>query len=101
MGRAVPMMAAALSTYLAGVRQIVLVGEDSQRDLLARAVGIRYMPFTITIDIGDEQRPDVASTLPWLGAMKAPDDGAAAYVCRDFACQAPVTTVEALEGMLS
>ena len=31
MGRAVPMMAAALSTSLAGVQQIVLVGADADR----------------------------------------------------------------------
>ena len=101
MGRAVPMMAAALSTSLAGVRQIVLVGEDVQRDRLARAVGARYAPFTITIDLRENNRRALAAMVPFLADMRAPDGRAAAYVCRDFACQAPVTDVEALEGMLS
>ena len=59
------------------------------------------MPFTMTIDVGDEHRRDLVAMVPFLGAMQAPDGGAAAYVCRDFVCHAPVTDVEALEGMLS
>src|SRR5437899_687267 len=47
MGRAVPMMGAALSTYVAGVQQIVIVEGQEGGDALARAVALQYLPFTI------------------------------------------------------
>jgi uncharacterized protein YyaL (SSP411 family) len=35
--------------------------------------------------------------LPFVAAMKQVQGAAAAYVCRDFTCREPVTTVDALE----
>ena len=55
-GRAAPMMAAAVSTLLAGVQQIVLVGRDSERRALARVVARKYLPFAITIEGRDQHR---------------------------------------------
>ena len=81
-GRAVPMMAAALSTSLAGVQQIVLAGDEPARQDLARVVARRYLPFAITIEIRDEHRDRLAAMMPFLAAMQ-PSSGAAAYVCRD------------------
>jgi uncharacterized protein YyaL (SSP411 family) len=98
-GRAVPMMAAALSTALAGLQQIVLAGEEPARQELARVVARRYLPFAVTIPIRDEHRDRLAALMPFLTAMK-PSSGAAAYVCREFTCQAPVSDAAALEGML-
>ena len=96
-GRAVPMMAAALSTYLAGVRQIVIVG-DANGDALERAVASRYLPFGITMRFTGEGQRQLSARLPFIAAMHPVDGAAAAYVCRDFTCRAPVTTVEALDG---
>jgi uncharacterized protein YyaL (SSP411 family) len=100
MGRAVPMMAAALSTLLAGVQQIVIAGDEPARRQLARVVARRYLPFAITIEIRDEHRDRLTALMPFLAAMK-PSSGGAAYVCRDFTCQAPVSDVVTLEGMLA
>jgi uncharacterized protein YyaL (SSP411 family) len=94
-GRAVPMMAAALSTYLAGVRQIVIVG-DANGDALERSLASRYLPFGITMRFTDERQRQLAARLPFIAAMRPVDGAAAAYVCRDFTCRAPVTTAEAL-----
>ena len=38
--------------------------------------------------------------MPLLAAMAPVDGATAVYVCRDFACQRPVTTVDALEQEL-
>ena len=38
--------------------------------------------------------------LPLIGAMTKVNGAAAAYVCRNFACRRPVTTVQDLEGEL-
>jgi uncharacterized protein YyaL (SSP411 family) len=99
-GRAMPMMAAAVSTLLAGVQQIVLVGSDSEREALARVVARKYLPFAVTIDLREAWRDRLAAMMPFLAPMRPQAAGAAAYVCRQFTCQAPVDDAAALEGML-
>ncbi|MEO8258721.1 MAG: thioredoxin domain-containing protein [Acidobacteriota bacterium] len=98
-GRAVPMMAVALSTWLAGVQQIILAGDQPARQDLAHAVARHYVPFAITIEIRDEHRDRLAAMLPLLAAMRPPG-GAAAYLCRGFTCQAPVSDTATLEALL-
>jgi hypothetical protein len=100
MGRAVPMMASALSMWTAGVQQIVLAGANAgDADALERAVAARYLPFALTLTLDDARRQALATRMPAVAAM-GPMGRAAAYVCRDFACQAPVTTAEDLTAAL-
>ena len=61
--------------------------------ILGRLTRIRY--------IGREHRDRLSAVLPLVGAMHAPADEAAAFVCRDFACQAPVSDPAALDGLLA
>jgi uncharacterized protein YyaL (SSP411 family) len=106
MGRGVPMMAAALSTYLAGVQQIVIAegdeskGSGQEDDALDRAVAMHYLPFSIQLRVTPEARHALAGSLPFLSAMEPMAGITAAYVCRDFTCRQPVTTVDALEQKL-
>jgi uncharacterized protein YyaL (SSP411 family) len=100
LGRAVPMMGAALSTALAGLQQIVLAGREPERAGLARVVARKYLPFAVTIPLSEPFRARVAALMPLVAAMHPPEGGAAAYVCRNFACQAPVSDPAALEGIL-
>jgi uncharacterized protein YyaL (SSP411 family) len=99
-GRAVPMMGAALSAHLAGLRQVVIVGEGPARDALVRATRERYMPFAIVLAPRSDQLAALGHRLPFMSAMKPVDGAAAAYVCRDFTCQAPVTRADALSRLL-
>ena len=108
MGQAVPMMAAALSTHLAGVQQLVIVDAPSRtgwpseagEGSLARAVALSYLPFAITLRLAPERQRALADSLPFLAAMQPVDGKSAAYVCRDFACRRPVTTAVALQEEL-
>jgi uncharacterized protein len=93
-GRAVPMMAAALSTYHAGLQQVVIVGQEGRSEL-ERAVGARYRPFTTTLALDDNQEA-LASIAPWIAAMRPVDSRATAFVCQNFVCERPVTSPEAL-----
>jgi uncharacterized protein YyaL (SSP411 family) len=99
MGRGVPMMAAALSTRIAGVRQVVIVdaGDDDEID---RALALAYLPFAIQLRVTKESQRALAGSLPFIEAMRPVDGATAAYVCRDFACRQPVTTVDALQQEL-
>jgi uncharacterized protein YyaL (SSP411 family) len=99
-GRAVPMMAASLATYAAGLQQVVIVG-DSGAAALARTVAMHYRPFTISLVLNRAQQAALAPLLPWIGEMTPVNDEAAAYVCRHFSCLAPVTTSAALAQQLN
>ena len=99
-GRAVPMMAAAFSAYAAGLQQVVIVG-DAANQTLDRVLGLGYRPFTLVLRLTSEQQAALASALPWIASMKGAPQTATAYVCRDFACQQPVTTAEALTAALN
>jgi uncharacterized protein YyaL (SSP411 family) len=98
MGRAVPMMAAALCTYTAGVQQIVTV-DGARAEIaspLVRAVALRHLPFALVLRVNAEQRRALAGRLPLVAAMQPVDGATAVYICRNFTCEAPVTTVEDL-----
>jgi uncharacterized protein YyaL (SSP411 family) len=43
----------------------------------------------LPVDPSRQQR--LAALLPWVESMGMRDGQATAYVCRDFACQAPAT----------
>ena len=94
LGRAVPMMLTALSTYHAGMPQIVLVGDDTGQ--MRRVLAGSYLPTSLLVPVEAARRDDLARLLPWIAAMTMRDGKGTAYVCRDFACQAPVTSADDL-----
>jgi uncharacterized protein YyaL (SSP411 family) len=102
--RVMPLMASNIVLWTAGGSQVVVAGRADADDFraLERAVARRYLPTTVTIH-RDERRMDgaIAARLPWLASMGVVDDRAAAYVCRQFACQAPTTDPAALDEALS
>jgi uncharacterized protein YyaL (SSP411 family) len=99
-GRAVPMAAAALSAYLAGLRQIVIVGENGTGPL-EQAVTCGYRPFAVALTLGPARQARLASLMPFASAMRPVNGAAAAYVCRGFSCRPPAITTEALERELA
>jgi uncharacterized protein YyaL (SSP411 family) len=83
----------ALDFQLAPTKEVALVGDDL-RELVA-VVRSGYRPHLV-LGGGPE-----GSEVPPLLAGRAQIDGrAAAYVCENFACQRPVTTVEHLTDLL-
>jgi uncharacterized protein YyaL (SSP411 family) len=100
-GRAVPMMAVSLSTYHAGLQQVVIVGDDERAEPMFDVAAGPYRPFSIVLRIKPGASDRLASVAPFVSAMHPVNGQAAAYVCRDFACRAPVTTREALARELA
>ena len=98
MGRAVPMMLAALSTYHAGMPQLVLVGDEAGVQPLLEVTRGRYRPTSVIVRMGPARGDTLAELLPWTSAMTMRDGRATAYLCRDFACDAPVTAPDALRS---
>jgi uncharacterized protein YyaL (SSP411 family) len=95
------MMAAALSMRLAGLRQIVVVGADSEPGGLGHAIAARYLPFAITLIVDEVRQRALAPALPFIGSMMSRRGAATAYVCRDFTCGEPVTTIDDLNRQLT
>ena len=96
------MMLAALSTYHAGMPQVVVAGDAGAADtaaLLAAASGV-YRPSALVVPAFTDRREALSRVLPWVEGMNSREGRATAYVCRDFACQAPVHTAEALAAQL-
>jgi hypothetical protein len=97
--RVAPFMWAALSAYHAGMRQVVIAGEDTRA--LHEVVAAAYQPFTVVVPLTGETGADgVAQILPFVGGMRSRDGRATAYVCHDFRCEAPVYDAGALRALL-
>jgi uncharacterized protein len=92
MGRAVPMIAAALGAQVAGIRQVVVVSDDGAGHDLDAVIARMYLPFTVTLNLSADRRAALARALPFVAAMRPVNGMPAAYVCRDFTCRAPVAT---------
>ncbi|MBM3778594.1 MAG: thioredoxin domain-containing protein [Acidimicrobiia bacterium] len=102
MPRAMPMAAAALSTFAAGSVQIVIAGPGDRRDtaaLMERVRGV-YLPAAVVVPVDPEAAGDRPSEVSWLADMTMRDGRATAYVCRNFVCQAPTTDPAELERVL-
>jgi len=100
--RVVPWLASVLSARHAPFTQIVIAGPAGRPDTTAlhAAVSTRYLPFAVVIGVEPDTQRQLARALPWLASMTMKDGAATAYVCRDFTCQAPVTSVEELNAGL-
>jgi hypothetical protein len=102
-GRSVPMLLAALSAWHAGTQQVAVVGEagDPARAEMERVTGMRFLPFAVVLPVTPgESQQRLGAVAPFVAPMQALGGRATAYVCRDFACRAPVTDAAALSAEL-
>jgi uncharacterized protein len=94
--RSIPMMLCALAAWHAGSSQIAIVGDDDAARPLQMELAHHYLPFALSVPVSTTAaRENLSRLLPFTAAMTA-DDGAAAYVCRNFTCRQPVTTAQDL-----
>ena len=100
--RAVPMMLAALSTFHAGVTQVVVVGPRGRADTeaLLEVLAGTYLPAGVQIPCGPSAQ-GLTVLLPWLALLMAGDGAATAFVCRGFTCERPMSDPASLLAMLT
>ena len=100
---ALPQMLVALDFSLTKPRQIIIAGEPGAPDTreLLNEVHRHYLPNTIVLlaDGGVGQN-FLAGKLEEMKGMKPVDGKAAAYLCENFSCKAPVTSPEELRKLL-
>ena len=68
---------------------------------LRRAIARRYLPFAVVLSLGPDEQRALAPVVPWLSAMTPVSGAVAAYVCANFTCRRPATSVEELERELT
>ncbi len=92
----------ALDFSLSAAKEIAIIGEARASDTreLLNVVNDRYLPESVLAccaigDIGAQQ------AIALLANRPLKDGRATAYICQNFACQAPVTNAAELEALLS
>jgi uncharacterized protein len=92
---------AVAEAWLAGPAEIAVVGyEDDERTGVLHRTALHAAPPGAVLALGDGD-PRTEQTVPLLVGRRQIDGAPAAYVCRGFTCQAPVTTPEELRAVLS
>jgi len=89
----------ALGFCLAPPVEVAVVGEGADADTLLAAVRETFRPNVVVASMGSARGPD-ETAVPLLERRGPVDGRAAAYVCRRFACAAPVTDAAALSALL-
>jgi hypothetical protein len=90
----------ALDFALGPALELVLVGEpnDPVIQRMLRTVHSRFLPHVVVLLKAEQgEYAEIAELAPFTRAMRLQRGKAtAAYICRNFACEPPVTSVEAL-----
>ena len=100
---ALPYLLAACEFRLSDPRQVILVGERGAEDTnsLVRALYSRFLPNRVVLLVDSaETRKALAEGIPAVESMEKLDGRAAAYVCRNYTCQLPVSEASELAELL-
>jgi uncharacterized protein YyaL (SSP411 family) len=83
--------------------EIVIAGDPGAADTksMLRAVRARFLPNAVVLVRPAGEDPAIVRIAEFTRAQTAIGGKATAYVCRDFACQAPASEVRGLEALLS
>jgi uncharacterized protein YyaL (SSP411 family) len=102
--QAMPQLLCAIELALDAPRHVVLAGNPATpafkllADVLNEKLG--YYRAILAAD-GSPGQAWLTERAPWIAAMKPQHGHAAAYVCENFACQAPVTSPADLRRLLA
>lgn len=100
---ATPMGLVALDVSLSPGRQIVVVGDFKQPNTgrMLRTIGERFLPGSVWALVGSsEDRKFFSIRAEFYQDVQSIDGKPTAYVCRNFVCNLPMTSVEELEKEL-
>ncbi len=102
--RAVPQMLCAVMLLREKPEQVVITGRKTDTDTQSMLAEVwrHFNPNRVVLlaDGGDNQKM-LAKMLPFMQTVTGKDGRATAYVCRDFTCRLPVTSVGELAHRLT
>lgn len=93
------MLCAAILLKAEGVEVIVSGGIDKGADKLLSIIRQGYRPFTVSLHYYQDTEI-LKNLIPFMSNYTTVEGKAAAYVCRNFTCNQPVTDAENLSEML-
>ncbi len=102
--QALPQMLTAVERALAAPRHVVIAGDPGAADFQAMAAlfpGSLGPRRTLLAADGAEGQAWLGRRVPWIAAMQPQNGKAAAFVCEDFTCRAPVTSPAELAALLA
>ncbi len=93
----------ALDFHLRPSREIAFIGERNDPGLRAlhQEAARHFLPDTVMAGAAPDEAAALARRIPLLAGRSLVQGKAAAYVCRNFTCNLPVTTPEDLAGQLA
>jgi uncharacterized protein YyaL (SSP411 family) len=97
-------MLMALNFWLGPTQEIVIAGETNAEDTrqMLRLIRGKFLPNAVVLFHGTgEAGETVEKVVPFLKGQVAIDGKATAYVCENYVCNQPVTTIEELGKMLA
>ncbi len=83
-------------------KEIVITGSSSCNNEALSMIGVirsKFNPFT-TVLLNTDDLEGITKIAPFVESYKRPEKGAAAYLCENYSCQAPVYDSESLSKML-
>lgn len=85
----------ALLFFKAKPREVIIAAANETEEVrrMIRIINESPDPFVSSILYTDKHR-ELASVIPFLNEYRAIDGRPTAYICRDFACQQPITDME-------
>jgi uncharacterized protein YyaL (SSP411 family) len=89
--------AAVAEAVLSGPYEVAIAGPDGAHRTELAAVARRHAPPGAVVVVGEPDQPGV----PLLAGRPTIGGAPAAYVCRGFVCDRPVTTAEDLRTLLA
>jgi uncharacterized protein YyaL (SSP411 family) len=86
----------------ADASEVVVAGAmpDEETQTLIAAVRSVYSPFSVVLQRPPGEAPSIVDLAPFTDAQTPINGAAAAYVCRNFRCEAPTTDPDALRSQL-
>ncbi|XP_010010497.1 PREDICTED: spermatogenesis-associated protein 20-like, partial [Nestor notabilis] len=97
-----PEMARATAVFHHTVKQVVICGDPQGEDTkeMLRCVHSVFSPTKVLMLADGDSAGFLYRQLPFLASLERKDGKATAYVCSNFSCSLPVTSLQELRGML-
>ncbi|GGA56833.1 thioredoxin domain-containing protein [Kroppenstedtia guangzhouensis] len=92
----------AVQFFLGAPKEIVIAGPDGdhETELMLRRVQQAFLPEAVLLFKPAGKGEEVTQLVPFLAEQSAIQGRATAYVCENYACMTPATTLEELEERL-
>ncbi|GCF11450.1 thioredoxin domain-containing protein [Dictyobacter arantiisoli] len=89
-----------LDFALSPVKELAVIGEiaKAETQALLDCINARYLPNSVLACAAPENQ-EASSAIALLADRPLKDQQSAVYICQNFACQAPVTTTQALAAL--